>query len=106
MINSFCCVEKKFNLADVLNLKSGDIFYFNYGTIQESQECIFSHLTNNKNEMLIVFAVKSIFNETYWLQSVYLIDCGVVPYKDFFVDKKTGLGGFNPYNCLTKQPIY
>jgi hypothetical protein len=101
--------EKKFTLADVYNLKSGDIFYYNYGRNKLhrkgfSQKCIFSHIVddrvNNKLGLKIAYCVFGTFFEEYYMSKSYLTDCGVVPYT------KHGLTGFNKWNTLTKEPLY
>ena len=97
-------VSKKFTLADIYNLKPGDIFYYNYGGNNFSQKCIFSHIVddrvNNKYGLRIAFCVFDTYFQEYRMDVSYLPDCGVVPY---IRDKENS---FNKYNTLTKEPLF
>jgi len=93
-------VNKRFALADIYNLKPGDIFYYNYGGNYFSQKCIFSHIVNGEYGLRIAFCVFGAYFQEYRMDVSYLTDCGVIPYTEH------GLTGFNKWNTLTKEPLY
>lgn len=100
---------QKLTLEDVLKLKSGDKFYYNYGCQHLSIECYFIRLTTNFDGDLPTNDPQKLiieFNTSYDRKdSSHLTDCGVIPYSY----KSAGVAdnnGFNKYNCLTLEPLY
>lgn len=85
------------NLADLMNLKPGDIIYLNHTHLNYSKKMVFSHI-DFENEKLVV-VVESKYGNKYRIDHHYLCDCGVIPYKGIMNDK------FNKVNCLTKNPL-
>lgn len=99
---------QKLTLEDVLKLKSGDKFYYNYDSQKTSVECYFIRLTtsfcgmspsNNPQKLIIEFNTNSSIKNNN-----HLTDCGVIPYStnNYVTDKN----GYNKYNYLTLEPLY
>jgi hypothetical protein len=87
-------------LADVMNIKPGDIFYLNYNHLKVSKEFIFSHYILDGDDSIIVCCIYDSFSKEYYIDKIHITDCGVVPYK--------GDNGyfFNATNYLTKERVY
>ena len=87
-------------LADVMNMKTGDIFYLNHSHLKTSTKCIFSYYVMYGDDSIIFYSYYNEFSEKYFMYDIYMTDCGVTPYR--------GDNGyhFNESNYLTKERVY
>lgn len=87
------------NYADILNMKTGDIFYKNYNHLCLSKgPFYFAYIdyTSYKEGPVIVYSYYGKFSDKYHMEHTFLSDCGVTPY----------LNGFNKDNYLTREKQY